>query len=437
MIRPYLTSITDYAKKMSKKLQVLTYRNSPPPSILENSIFRNFRLRIESFGISLFQTEYRTLILTTAFAMLFSIVFVLYPYAVAQTQNTSLGVDIPFYVNALKHVSESEPSSFGSILFVEIDGGGRAIPLLLMYVTHLISGGSLDAVGKYFPVILGPLLCLAVYFLVRTAYPSRRQTAFLAAVMTAASHQFVIGFYAGFYANWLAVVLSLTASIFLLKSLSGTKKHIVIFGILTSLIIFTHTYTWSYFVLAITLFLIWSGIQYKKDGKTIKVIIILAAVISVTVMIDQIRSHYTGFTSVDKDLTIAGSNISPEEFAKRWANLNYTFRTYLGGLLTDSAVLGLLFLWTLKSDYKEAPSRLLLSMLFVAVLPILFGNYLVQSRMLYNIPFQIPASIMMYRIYTQPRLPFGKPLFFALLIIQFNYVLRAMANMHFAGIHPT
>lgn len=430
ILRPYLYSIAKRLKQLLRDLRLFSEDEYIVPLSKENKIFKNPRLGNGALGLSLFQSEHRTILLTVIFSVLFSIMFVLYPYSVSPSQDTVLGVDVPFYVNTLKHVSNSNPLSILSELFVKVDGGGRAIPLLAMYVTQIVSNESLDVVAKYFPAILGTLLCLAAYFLTRTAYPEKRQLAFLTAIMTAISHQLVIGFYSGFYANWFALIFSFTACIFLLKSLNGTRKYIAIFGILTLLIIFTHTYTWSYLIMVIALFLIWTGIQYKRKGKSLKIIIILAVVITGTVLIDQIRSYYTGFTSLDKDLTLAGSSISPDQFAIRWANLNTTFRLYVGGFLTNSVLLVLLFLWTLKSDYKHDSDRLLLSMLFVGILPILFGNHLVQTRILYNIPFQIPVSIIMYKIYTKPGLLYGKPLFFALLIMQFNYVLRAMANMN-------
>ena len=88
-------------------------------------------------------------------------------------------------------------------------------------------------------------------------------------------------------------------------------------------------------------------------------------------------------------------------------------------------------MWTLKANYENISDKLILSMLFVGLLPVLFGDFLLQSRILYIIPLQIPASIIMYKIYKSPKISFGKPLFFALLLMQFNYALRSMANMNF------
>lgn len=429
IVRPYLL---DIAKKLQRDLLRLHIASSDKDIVasllLESRITKTWH-SVKSFNESLFQSEHKVLILTLVFSVLLSTIFTVYPYAIIPEQNVMLGVDTPFYINTLERIS-SDPSALLYNIFVEVDGGGRAIPLLGIYITHLVSGESLDVVAKYFPMILGPLLCLAVYFLMRIGYSKSRQLAFLAAIMTALSHQVVIGFYSGFYANWLALVVAFIAAAFLLKSLNGAKKNIAIFGILTSLIIFTHTYTWSYFVIAVAVFLTWSAIRFKKEKRDLKVIIILALVVSITILMDQVRSYSTGFSSLDKDLTIADSNVGLEEFAKRWTNLNTTFRFYVGGLLTNSAILILLFIWTLTADYRHDSDRLLLSMLFVSLLPILFGNHLIQSRILYMVPFQIPASIMMYKIYTRPQASFGKPLFFALLIMQFDYVLRAMANMY-------
>ena len=87
----------------------------------------------------------------------------------------------------------------------------------------------------------------------------------------------------------------------------------------------------------------------------------------------------------------------------------------------------------MKANYTNDSDRFFLSMLFVSLLPILFGDFVVQSRMLYNIPLQIPASVMMYKLYNNPKTPFGKPLLVAIILMQFNYALRAMANMYFVS----
>lgn len=181
----------------------------------------------------------------------------------------------------------------------------------------------------------------------------------------------------------------------------------------------------------VILFLVWSAIVRIRAKQGVQVVIILAIVTSAIIGIDVVKSYYIGVTtSFQKDLDIP-ADLSINEFAERWRNLSSTFTWHLGGFLTNSAILLLLFLWTMKANYSNNSDRLFLSLVFVTILPVLFGDYLVQSRLFYNIPLQIPASIIMYKLYTDHKTSFGKPLLLVLILLQFNYALRAMANMYF------
>jgi len=160
----------------------------------------------------------------------------------------------------------------------------------------------------------------------------------------------------------------------------------------------------------------------------------LAIVTFGVVSIDILKSYFGGVSdSFSNDLLNPATTIGYDEFAQRWDNLNSTFSWYVGGYLTNSAVLLLVFLWAVTSNYKNHFDRILYSMLFVSALPILLGDIVVQARIFYDIPFIIPATIMAYKIYKNPKVRFGKLLIIALIFIQFNYALRAMANMNYVS----
>jgi len=212
-------------------------------------------------------------------------------------------------------------------------------------------------------------------------------------------------------------------------------RNLLLYALCCILVLFFHSYTWSYFIVVISFFLIWSGIQGKISKESIRIIVILAIVTFGVISIDILKSYFGGVSdSFSNDLLNPDTTIGYTEFAQRWDNLNSTFHWYVGGYLTNSAVLLLVFLWAVTSNYKNHFDRILYSMLFISVLPILFGDIVVQARIFYNIPLQIPASIMMYRIYKNPKkTTFEKPLLFALIFMQFNYALRAMANMYYVA----
>jgi len=345
----------------------------------------NYFVVIQEKFNTIFQSGVRTLLLLFVVAFLTSILVSFYPYLFVAEPDALLGTDIPVYSQQidLLEASSSDPSDFFYQLFAGILSGDRPLSLLSLYLPSVISGQTLETL-KYMPAILGPLLAFAVYFLTRVAYPKNRKIAFLAALMTLFSHQLLIGFYAAFYANWMALITLAVSSIFLLKSVNEknhTHRNLILFFIFTTSTLFFHSYTWSYFIALITLFLVWTVIQRKRAKQSVKVIIILGLITASIVGIDTIKSYYAGSAdSFEKDLQIAEFRVGLDEFAQRWQNLSTTFTVHLGGFFTNSAILLLLFLWTLKANYNNNSDRFFLSMIFVALLPILFGDFLVQSR---------------------------------------------------------
>lgn len=432
-IVPYITNKKVETKNPDDKINDLILSHNEQ----ESQSKRYFAVINKKVSIIL-ENESKTLLMVCLLAVAPSILLPLYSYAVDPTNASFLGTDIPKYLKWLDILNalQNDPHSFLYSSFTQIDGGSRPLSLLVMYSLSIISHQTEEIVLKYLPVILGPLLVMSVYYLTRTSYPEKRAPAVIAAILTAVSHQIIIGFYAAFYSNWLALITMSISIIFLLKSLRNpNSKNLTLFATFTILTLFFHSFVWSYYIVVIVLFLTWSAVQKKIRKESLKTLIILGIITAGIIAIDVAESHVGGTSgSFEKDLATPSVSVGFTEFANKWQNLNTTFVVYLGGFLTTPAVLLLVFLWTLKANYQQNDSdRFYLSMLFVSLLPILFGDFVVQSRMLYNIPFQIPASVMMYKLYQSPKTPFGKPLLVAIILMQFNYALRAMANMYYVA----
>ncbi len=252
--------------------------------------------------------------------------------------------------------------------------------------------------------------------------------------MTAVSHQIIIAFYAALFANWMALVVMFVSAGFFLKCFRNTvhlPRNIALFTVFTLLIMFFHNFSWAYFIAILVFFLVWSGVKIKLAKNSVRIIVILGIVIFGIVAVDVVKSQMLGTVGgFERDIFVVDVH-GEDNLENFWTNLDKTFKTHMGGFLTNSIVLLLVFLWTLKADYGKISDRFLLSMLFVTLVPFLFGDFVLQSRLIYIFPIQIPASIIIYKIYKSQKISFGKPLVIALLLFQFNYALRAMANMNF------
>lgn len=392
----------------------------------------------ESFGlsantISVFCNQKLLFLLLAIFP---SLLIPIYPYLVTSDSNAILGTDIPHYKYKITAAAAASDifSSF-HILMVEVDDAGRPLLLLILFFIHNITDQFFDEILKFLPVILSPILVFSVYFLTKTAYPENKNLPLIASILTAFSHQILIGFYAAFYANWIALVTMFLSSMFLIKSIREDhpcNRNIVLFAIFNALTLFFHSYTWSYFTIVIFLYLIWTFVQKKKDRKKLKIVVVIGLVASSIITLDVIKSQFTGSSEVfERDLNFGEKSVSMDEFRKRWSNLDFVFKVFLGGFLSNPVILLLLFLWSISAKYGNHSNRFFLAMLFIAILPILFGDHQVQARIFFNIPFQIPAAIILSKLLNEKRVLFGKPFVFTIILLQITYVFRGMANMYF------
>jgi len=293
-------------------------------------------------------------------AIIPSLLITLYPYSIEAPQVFSgpslpgvLGYDFSAYsesVNLL--ISKNNADSFLTTLFVEIENGSRPLSILSIYLIHIVSGQPVDAVLTYLPSIIAPFLVLSVYFFVRIAYPEDSRIAVIASIMTAVSHQIVVGFYAGLYANWMGLVVMFVSSLFLIKCFQNTNhlhRNITLFAAFTILIMLFHNFMWAYFISVVVFLLAWTAVQRIRAKKSLRLIVLLSIVIAGIIAVDVLKSEFTGATGgFENDLAVVTVHTDITESQKVWENLDKAFHNYLGGFLTNSMVLLLLFLWTLQ-----------------------------------------------------------------------------------------
>jgi len=86
-----------------------------------------------------------------------------------------------------------------------------------------------------------------------------------------------------------------------------------------------------------------------------------------------------------------------------------------------------------KAKVSNGIDRLMLIMFFIVAIPITFGSVEFQTRVLYNIPVQIPALLVLFygtaKIKAKTTLPY-QLLIIAIILAMATYSLRAMANLY-------
>ena len=335
--------------------------------------------------------------------MLLSVFLALIPHQPSiNRDNQQIGVDTDYYVawtNRLIH--SHDYLEFLQQAFVIQNLGDRPLTLIFLFTLAKIVNVSLFYLTEYLPVILGPALVLAVYFLTREL-TSNEIASLFASFLTATSFQVSIGIYAGFYANWFALIIGYVSFVFLIKFLKmpDNKLYLLVFSVLIVLVLFSHVYTWSILVIVMGVFL---AIMLKLNRYRRQSIVLLLLVVLASVIIDVAKTTITSSSSgIEKDIKVAKvTGVGPEQFALRWSNLLRTIYSYVGGQFSNFIIFTLGLYWLFRSSIREPATIFLITYLSIGLFPFLLGDYRIQTRVFYDIPFQIPAGIALYFIRKQ------------------------------------
>jgi len=377
-------------------------------------------------------------------ALIIAPLVVIYPHLPGVNPTGSgVSTDERYYVNWMSQLRANSGETWTDALAnaFTINNGDRPLTLLLILAIANLTGSPDLTVIRFLPVALAPALVLANYVLIRYALRSKNEGrlkifASIGAVFAALSPQIVVGEYSGFLANWIALVAGCFAFYFLIKGWESQNRgqSIRSFGILFVILLsmmLIHVYTWAHLLAIMLLF---GGISYIFARKTvahpkIKIIMILL-VIGTAFSIDLVRSSYFSTPAAIESDSALSENILPQDTSGRWNRIYFTMSSYVGGFLSNPVLLLLGLLWMVKADLSKGFDRLLLSMFFISAIPIMFGSIEFQTRVLYNIPFQIPALLALYAYGGVKSGLFRSLLIVAVVATLATYTLHSMANLY-------
>jgi hypothetical protein len=418
-----------------------------------------------------------------ASALIVSVLITVFPHLPPiNPKGVGVSTDEQFYINwmnklrsqsALNHEDTRGRDDLFSIIesAFAINKGDRPFTLLIILALANLTALPDIAIIRYLPVVLAPLLVLATYLFIKyiPAGTSKEKVgpleqlyryhniaidprfcASIAALFTAFSLQIIVGEYAGFLANWFAIILAYLIFYYVIKSWQSSNFQktiiysILIFALLILIMLF-HVYTWEY-LLAFTFF--FSALSYIFGRKSVthsKVkILILLIIICSTLSIDyysksQFINNYQ--TPISSDSAVARNIENAQGQESIWNRLYFTLGTYVGGFLSNPVLYLLALVWVIGANPKRDLDRVLLSMLFMIAIPILIGSVEFQTRLLYNMPFQIPAALIVASSITMPistntfRIRWWQVdnrilLLIAVIAVMACFAIRAMSNLY-------
>jgi len=419
---------------LSPILLITLILSLPVKIIIDGCITAMQKTKIRFFNsmtLSSRDIQGRTRLLFLILFVIFADLMVIIPHQdVINKTNTDVGVDTHYYVDEIKALrnSTSTDELFHKI-FVDIQHGDRAFTLLFFFtITKIVHSNNFSLVFDYVPILLGPLLVLAVYFLTREL-TSNDIASLLSAFITAISFHTLVGIYAGSYANWLALVVGYLSIVFVLRSLKKTNKlNVIVFLVLINITLFTHIYTWSILSLVIGIFLL---VLLKTKYYERRTIIILLLVLLSSVFIDMMRTLVTGvYSGLGYDISPPTGSIvelGPEQFSMRWRTLVDSTLSYLGSIFGNVMIYALGLYWLIRSKIKNLSTIFIITFLSIGIIPLFLGNWIVQARVFYDIPFQIPAAIALTYLYQRRS---GSLIVIAVCIWLITMSIRAVSNFY-------
>jgi hypothetical protein len=249
--------------------------------------------------------------------------------------NQTIGVDTTYYVYWIGELSRSK-NAFDLIyqsFVVQGQDGDRPLSLLFLFFVYQVAGGNnLSDVIEHSPLILGPGIVLALYFLT-LELTRNEKIALIAAFFAVVYVHTLVGIYAGFYANWLGLIVGYISLVFLFRYLrTGRLSDIVVFSTLLIGVLFTHVYTWTIlaavagiFLLVMLLLGIWD-MKKKNKNKNKNIVsnnpftnrkritwLLIAVLVSVGVDITKVLLTDSSGGLV-QDIELAQTNLGIEQF---------------------------------------------------------------------------------------------------------------------------
>lgn len=341
---------------------------------------------------SLHKAIYLTLIVILALAL------AIIPHLPSVNKNgQNVGVDTGYYVTWVTALrATTNASEFLQEAFVNQAGGDRPATLIILYALSTLTDNALARTIEFFPLILAPSLAIVTYFLTREIIANDK-IAIISSFLTAVSFQTLIGIYAGFYANWLAIIVGYVAIVIFFRIIKyPTATRLSIFSVLIFVLLLSHVYTWTIILLAMGAYLIFLTWTRTVSKRTVSLLFII---LLSSVAVDIVRVVLTGSSGgIGGDIELASKMTGPDQFAKRWGNLSYTANIFVGGIFGNFIIFGLALFWLYESSKIKASQQFIPIFLSLGILPFLFGDWVVQTRVFYDIPFQIPAAIGLYSI---------------------------------------
>lgn len=350
---------------------------------------------------------------------------------IVNPDNQLIGADTGDYARLIESIRDNSSSSLSTERLLEQFSEDRVFSILVFFAYSEIMNYKETAEElDYLPLILGPGLILSIFMMTREL-TSNYTVSLFSSFLTMVSFHLLIGIYSGFYANWLSLIIGYLSIYFLLRFIRNPKKiSLILFSVLMILVLLTHSSNWTILLLVLIVFI--TVLIILPNQKKRRTILLACFALIPSISIDILKLLLIKFSGLIGDINFAEGRVtSSPEISSIWINLIDTYNIQLGGIFGNSIIFVLVLYWLYRENFKSNPNMMIITIFIILpIFPILFAETEIQSRILYIIPFQIPAAIGLFQL----KCKFGYLVTISVCLSLLAIALRLVSNFHFEPI---
>jgi len=384
-------------------------------------------------------TGSRRWVLVLALSVLVVSCVAIYPYLPGLNPNGRLvGADVSTYVKWLVEMDTRGTANVFPQAFFDLPS--RSLSVVLMYLGWKASGVSIGQFFQLLPLCLGLMLVLVAFFFARKAGFNSWAASFVA-LFTAFSFQLTVGMYGGFFSNWVCLIFLYLAWGFLFWSMrKGSWSLLGAATLFQVCVLFAHVETWEMTIGIAAVFVVitFARSLARKRGFLDAKMMLTFLVTSVVAGLSRnfaLRSNFA-FAEVTG---LSQAHLSGPFVWEFWRILNRTLLSEMGIAFTNPVMLFLACVGGLVLAFDDRRvSRFLIACVVAVTVPFIFGDWVIQTRILYNLPIQVFASLGLFVLLKLTGTLVGKRreaavikglLLVLVVLVNVSYALRCSFNM--------
>lgn len=358
--------------------------------------FRNALLRPdEGFRREFFSVKACHLILATsvclaAYLAAYNYLPEVNPYGYAS------GVDaVYYYAPSLRSMlSNTNPIRFA---FSEPFSSTRPFYMLFLYAIHRLTGLGVLQTVELAPMILLPLLVASYYLLAHRLFNLESMGAF-AAILTLAGIQVSVGIFTSYQANFLGLVV---ANLLTVLTLTVERRRVAypLVPLLSYSLMLIHSWTSLQYVAILSVTLIHRAMKSRSLERLVRAIMILVFTMLSTPFTNIMQQPVEGSTD---PLHAAQATLIPmfslENLKDYWVGTYSLFTQWFRGFMANAFLYLLAIIGIMQVQDTPEPARTFLTVFPLTLFPLPLVNYVLGSRLYFNQPLQLYASIAAYQM---------------------------------------